>query len=142
MNPMKKFFVFATLLIVLGCGRIDKQYTKILSPESTQRTQVTCYTVFGVPYFCLEKKDTSNTIIEYIEVEKIVRHVGQIIVVAEKREAVPVEEIVQSIRSEIGSSVVSSYEEVVEDIMTKITDVVGADYVIDVSVGDIEECCQ
>ena len=142
MNPMKKFFVFATLLIVLGCGRIDKQYNKILSPESTQTTKVTCHTVFGVPYFCLEKKDTFNTVIEYIEVEKIVRHVGEIIVVAEKREAVPVEDIVQSIRSEIGSASVSSYEEVVEDIMTKITDAVGDDYVIDVSVGDIEECCQ
>ena len=135
---MKKFFVFATLLIVLGCGRIDKQYTKILSPESTQTTKVTCHTVFGVPFFCLEKKDTSNNIIEYVEVEKIVRHVGDIIVVAEKREAVPVEEIVRTIQSEIGSSAVSSYEEVVEDIITKITDAVGDDFVIDVSVTDIE----
>ena len=135
---MKKFFVFATLLIVLGCGRIDKQYTKILSPESTQTTKVTCHTVFGVPFFCLEKKDTSNNIIEYVEVEKIVRHVGEIIVVAEKREAVPVEEIVKAIQSEIGSSAVSSFEEVVEDIITKITDAVGDDFVIDVSVADIE----
>ena len=135
---MKKFFVFATLLIVLGCGRIDKQYTKILSPESTQTTKVTCHTVFGVPFFCLEKKDTSNNIIEYVEVEKIVRHVGEIIVVAEKREAVPVEEIVKAIQSEIGSSAVSSFEEVVEDIITKITDAVGDDFVIDVSVTDIE----
>ena len=135
---MKKFFVFATLLIVLGCGRIDKQYTKILSPESTQTTKVTCHTVLGVPFFCLEKKDTSNNIIEYVEVEKIVRHVGDIIVVAEKREAVPVEEIVRTIQSEIGSSAVSSYEEVVEDIITKITDAVGDDFVIDVSVTDIE----
>ena len=136
---MKKFFVFPTLLIVLGCGRIDKQYTKILSPESTQTTKVTCHTVFGVPFFCVEKKDTSNTIIEYVEVEKIVRHVGEIIVVAEKREAVPVEEIVESIQSEIGSSAVSSYEEVVEDIISKITDAVGDDYIIDVSVADIVE---
>ena len=135
---MKKFFVFATLLIVLGCGRIDKQYTKNLSPESTQTTKVTCHTVFGVPFFCLEKKDTSNNIIEYVEVEKIVRHVGEIIVVAEKREAIPVEEIVAAIQSEIGSSAVSSYEAVVEDIITKITDAVGDDFVIDVSVADIE----
>ena len=136
---MKKFLVFPTLLIVLGCGRIDKEYTKILSPESTQTTQVTCHTVFGVPFFCAEKKDTVKNIIEYVEVEKIVRHVGNIIVVAEKREAVPVEEIVESIQSEIGSSAVSSYEEVIEDIIRKITDAVGDDYVIDVSVADIVE---
>ena len=98
---MKKYLVFIALALVLACGRIDKQYSKILSENSTQTTTVQCATLFGIPYLCLVKKDTDTDVIEYIDVIEYVTVIEFIEVIVEKTvieeriEYVPYEVIVE-----------------------------------------------
>ncbi len=88
---MKKYLVFIAFVLVLACGRYDKQYSKVLSEGSTQDTIVTCQTLFGLPYACFQKNEirTNVKIIEFVD--KIIK----VVVTKERIVEVPKEVIVE-----------------------------------------------
>ncbi len=88
---MKKYLVFIAFVLVLACGRYDKQYSKVISPNETLSTKVDCFTFAGFPFACIQIQNYEKTVeiveivervvnqivieTEYVEVETIVREV-------------------------------------------------------------------
>ena len=88
---MKKYLVFIAFVLVLACGRYDKQYSKVISPNETLSTKVDCFTFAGLPLACIQIQNYEKTVeiveivervvnqivieTEYVEVETIVREV-------------------------------------------------------------------
>ena len=68
------FFKFPIYLVficaLLGCGRYDKQYTKVLSEDVTVDNRVQCLTLFNIPMLCVFTENKKTRVI--VEVEKIV----------------------------------------------------------------------
>ena len=144
---MKKVFLLLIAVAALGisCGRIDKQYSKVLSPDTRQTTTVTCETILGIPFVCFTERDivTKKTKTVYVEVQTIVTEIRDIIVVAEKRDEVPIKAITDKIAVKYsgggtrGSSGTGSIQEIVEEITEEITTAVGGGYILDVSTSDV-----
>ena len=66
---MKKYLVFIAFVLVLACGRYDKQYSKVISPNETLLVKVGCFTFLDLPFACLqvEKYEKTVELIEIVE---------------------------------------------------------------------------
>ena len=83
----------------IGCDQIRRQENKIISSTEREVTNITCHTLFGIPYLCVENKNTETDVVEYVDVpvEVIVDKVVERIVIQERMVEVPVEVIVENV---------------------------------------------
>ena len=66
------FCALSLSMLIISCGRYDKQYSKIVSDNEFKSTRVQCYTVFNLPFFCLITEEYERTFKVIEIVEKIV----------------------------------------------------------------------
>ena len=132
---MKKFLILFLVLTVISCGEINKQYTKVVSPETTERTEVFCSTLFGVPVLCLVEKDR----VTRTEIREIVEVVIEKIIVIEKQVEVPVETIVERVVKifiEVPAAT-ETIESVTETVVDEVIKTVPESSVINTPINDV-----
>ena len=108
------------LMMAVSCGEYKGQYDKIVSPEETVTIEVYCWTLIGIPVFCVKDSTSSITVKEVVEmaVEEIV--------IEGKQEEVPVDEIVEQV-AEMASEKPMAIDEAVEVVMNAVKDATPAE---------------
>ena len=76
---VKLMWIFAILATLSGCGEIDRQFTKVVSPDEVVVTEVYRWTLIGIPVFCVIGQDRTIT----VRVETIVTEIVETIVEVE-----------------------------------------------------------
>ena len=127
---MKKYLVFIAFALILACGRYDKQYSKVISPNETLLVKVDCFTFLDLPFACLQVEKYEKTV-ELIEI--VERFVNRFIIQKEI-EYIEVKEIVREV------FVVNSEKDVdINEIAMKVLEILNRDYPAQViAISDVE----
>ena len=112
---MRILIALLALLMTFSCGRIDRQYEKVISENETITVEVFCLTLLGIPVFCL--KDTERT----IEVKTVVEIAIAEIVKPDKQNEVPITEIVEEVKEEFDEKP-ATIEEVTDIVISIVKD--------------------
>ena len=123
------FLILATLI---GCGEIDRQFTRIVSSDEVVVTQVYCWTLIGIPVFCVIGEDRTIT----VRVETVVTEIVETIVEVEVIEEVIIEKIVTEIETLYVSEAVNISDIVVE-VVEIVKELVPEDDIIEVPLDEI-----
>lgn len=128
-RPTWLFVILATLI---GCGEIDRQFTKVVSPDEIVVTEVYCWTLIGIPVFCVIGEDRTIT----VRVETVVTEIVETIVEVEVIDEVIIEKIVTEIEIEYVSTEVNISDIVVE-VVEIVKELVPEDDIIEVPLDEI-----
>ena len=124
--------VLMALLLVVSCGEYKGQYDKIVSPEETVTIEVYCWTLIGIPVFCVRNSTSSITVKEVVEmaVEEIVK--------PDKQEEVPIAEIVEEVKEEFDEKS-ATIEEIAETVVDVVKDSVPTENQTDTPAAQVVE---
>ncbi len=129
---VRLMWVLIIIATLLGCGKIENQFTRVISSDELVVTHVFCSTLLGIPVFC--SFEENRTI--YVQVETVVTEIVEIIVVEEIIREVIIETIVTEIET------VYIYTEVeivtiVNEVIERVEELVPEDELIDVPISEI-----
>ena len=127
--------VLMALLMVVSCGEYKGQYDKIVSLKKRVTIEVYCWTLIGIPVFCVKDSTSSITVKEVVEmaVEEIVK--------PDKQEEVPIAEIVEEVKEEFDEKSVT-IKEIADAVVSIVKDATPAENQTDTppGTGSREHC--
>lgn len=122
------------LFTLMGCGKFENQFSKVVSSDELVVTHVFCSTLLGIPVFCTFEEN--RTI--YVHVETVVTEIVETIVIEEVEKEVIIEKIVTEIETVYVFKEVD-VAEIVTEIVIKVKEIVSEDELIDVPLNEIVE---
>jgi hypothetical protein len=131
---VKLMRIFAILAVLSGCGAIDRQFTKVVSPDEVVVTEVYCWTLIGIPVFCVIGQDRTIT----VRVETIVTEIVETIVEVEVINEVIIERIVTEIETEYLSTEVD-IRDIVAEVVQSVKELVPEENIKEVPFDKIVE---
>lgn len=129
---VRLMWVLIIIITSMGCGKIENQFTKVVSSEELVETHLFCSTLLGIPIFCSFEE---NRLI-YVHVETVITKIVDITVIEEVKKEVIVEKIVTEFVTIYVSTEVD-LAELVTEIVSKVKELVSEDELIDVPLNDI-----
>ena len=127
----KRYFIFLMLCIVIivSCGRYDRQYKPIVTPERVTRVQVTCLSLLNIPVMCAVIDQTTRT----VRIENVIKRIVDRIVKKEVIREVPIERIVKRIEYQyIETGTEIDIEEIVNVVIERVREYVKPSDIIEV----------
>ena len=129
---VRAIWLFIILTTLIGCGEIDRQFTKVVSPDEIVVTEVYCWTLIGIPVLCIIDQDRTIT----VRVETIVTEIVDIIVEVEVINEVIIEKIVTEIETKYVSTEVN-ISEIVAEVIESVKERVPEEDIKDVPLDEI-----
>lgn len=126
--------IITYILLIIGCGKFEHQFTKIVSSDEVVVTNVFCSTLIGIPIFCTIVEDRTVT----VYVETIVTQIVETIVEEEVRKEVIIEKIVIEIET-IYVTNETDINEIVIEVIERVKELVPEEDLIDVPLDEIVE---
>lgn len=127
----RRYFIFLMLciVIILSCGRHDRQYKPIVTPETVTHFQVTCLSLLNIPVMCAVIDQTTRT----VRIENVVIRIVDRIVKKEVIKEVPIEKIVKRIEFQyIETGTETDIEDIVNVVIERIKEYVKPSDIIEV----------
>ena len=113
---LRLFCALSLSVLIISCGRYDKQYSKIVSDNEFKSTRVQCYTVFNLPFFCLITEEYERTF-------KVIEIVEKIVEIVVERE-VEIEKVIRVHTQTIAREVYEVFRDKEVDIETIVSTVI------------------
>ena len=131
---VRLIWVLILITTFISCGKIENQFTKVVSSDELVVTHVFCSTLLGIPVFCTFEENRTV----YVHVETVVTEIVETIVLEEIIKEVIIEMIVTEIETVYISTEVE-ISAIVIVVVERVKELVPEDELIDVPLNEIVE---